>query len=108
MNNNIVVLEEGVNFLEKDEYPVLIMYEGNQYEYFDSGGSGKIYIDEKEEYILKILYSYIITYETFQHKCMDEISKQNLAALYNLSPQLEYRFIKLLNGNYICCMKMKY
>jgi hypothetical protein len=107
MNNNIVVLEDGVNLLKTGEYPESIMYKGNQYKYFDSGGSGKIYKDEEDKYILKILYSDILSYKYFKAKCEDEITNQRLAAEHQLAPQLEYSFIKISNGH-ICCMKMKY
>ena len=79
------------------------------FKYFDSGGSGKIYLNQKETLIIKLLHTGEPDDNAFKERCTNEIEKQIIAANTNLAPDIiNYGFQPLGDKTSLCFMKMKY
>ena len=57
-------------------------YDDNTYKFMDSGGSGKVYLKNTRDTVLKLIFSYddFETPKQFKERCLGEIEKQTYDA----------------------------
>ena len=89
--------------------------DGNTYKFMDSGGSGKIYLKNTQDIVLKLIFSYdeFETPKQFKERCLEEIEKQTYAAQHNLAPMPTYHNYSSsprfgFGSKMICYIEMKY
>ena len=88
--------------------------DSNTYRWIDSGGSGKIYIKNSGDRILKLIISYPDeTFDSFKDRTTKEIEKQNYVAQYGLAPKPEYAVFvlssnRIINAKFAAIMEMDY
>lgn len=86
----------------------------NTYKFFDSGASGKVYLKNSGDNVIKLLFSN--DYETeqeFTDKCMSEIDLQTYVAKHGLAPMPYYHIYQSsprfgFGSKIVCYIEMKF
>ena len=86
----------------------------NTYKFIDSGASGKVYLKNTGDSVIKLLFSNDYESEKqFKEKCLSEIEKQTYAAQHKLAPMPYYNIYQSsprfgFGSQILCYIEMKF